>query len=218
RELEVIEHLGFGGKQRDDIGYVDRPADGQFADVDLDVVGDESRQHRDPDLATLNVELTAFADTDGGADDLDRYVDVYRLVRGDSVEVHVHRLATALVHLNLFDEDGVNGAVDIEVDEARRALGTERLVEGARLDAERLVEFAVVHDSRQTTGTPQRSGVVLRTDLCEQFHGSSVFAWRPMATLSQVVSILGGGWPCKAGSGGEQRTHRGVVVHVLDGL
>src|SRR5690606_16419415 len=142
-ELEVIEHLGLGRQQLEDLGDVDALTDSQGADVDLDVGRDEAGEHRDVDFAALDVELAALTHTDGGADELDGYVDVDRLVGGDGVEVDVHRLAPALVHLYLLDEDRVDLAGDIEVDEARGALGPERLVEGAGLDADRAVGLAV---------------------------------------------------------------------------
>src|SRR5690606_15703129 len=158
----VIENLGFGRQQLDYVTDVNRTADDESADVYLEVRGDESRQHRDAYFTTLDVELPALAHADGCTDELDGDVDVDSLVGCHGVEVDVHRLTPTLVHLHLLDEDGVDLTVDVEVDEAGSTLRSERLVEGARLDAERLVGLAVVHDSRQASGAPKRPDVASR--------------------------------------------------------
>src|SRR5690606_12336741 len=137
-----------------EVTHVQRAAHLEVADVDLDVAGDVAREDGDRDLALLDVELPAGAHAHGAAHVLDGHVHDHRLVGRDGVEVDVHRLPAPLVHLDLLDEDRVDLAVDVEVDEARDPHGAERLVEGARVDAHGQVQFLVVNDGGQSAPAP----------------------------------------------------------------
>src|SRR5690606_8702690 len=109
----------------------------------------------------------------GAADVLDRHVHHDGLVRGDGEEVDVQRLAPALVHLDLADEDAEDLAGDVEVDEAGAADGAERLVAGANVDADGYVDLAVVDDRRQAAVPPQVAKGALTALLGCKLHLSS---------------------------------------------
>src|SRR5690606_20301484 len=146
-EVELVEDLGLRRQLLHDVGHVEAVADGQTADVQLDVGRDQARQHRDADLTALHVQLAAVADAHRAAHELDGHGHLDRLVGAHGVEVHVHGLPAPLVHLDLPDDHAVHVASDVEVDQARVADLPERLVEGAHLDADGHVDLSVVHDS-----------------------------------------------------------------------
>ena len=129
--------------------------------VDLDVLGDVVRQRLDRELARDVLEDAALDDARGVllADQADGDRGLDRDVEVDPQEVDVHQLVAHGMALGVLeDRGGGRGAADAQLE--HRALGRQRLAQGALADRERDRSLTpAVEDAGDLAGTAQAAGL-----------------------------------------------------------
>ena len=123
-----------------DVGQLERVADAEIADVDVDVVDEGRRQAEDRDLVGRLLEHAAVElDAARLADQVDRRARLDRLVEPDREQVDVDHAIADRVELELLEDRGHRGLLtgDLHVEH-----GVAPRLSGQRLAQHRLVATA----------------------------------------------------------------------------